>query len=229
MSEAKEMVAVGERGLQFQTMDGAFRFADAVVKSGHAPKGDTAAGVLVKIQAGWELGLSPMRSLQNLVVINGRVSMMEKLATALVRSSGKVAPDGQLTVTFSGSQYEDDYTCTVTSRRRDEANENETTFSVRDAKLARLWGENVWKFYPKRMLRARAMQHHLQDYYSDVTMGFALTETALEDGVIQVHGRQVRGIGRPIVEAGSVSQADPLFPEPNGESVEVVNDDGSVG
>lgn len=246
---ARIPVETGDRGVALRSLDEMFRFAQYVVASNIAPTGDKAESVVVKIQAGLELGISPMRAMQNLVVFNGRLSMMEKLATALVRSSGKVAFDGQLKTWFTGEQnedgsYPDDYTCHVSSRRVDEAEPNETTFSVKDAKIARLWnksqdrGVSPWVSAPKRMLMARCKQHHLQDYYSDVTMGVATIEGGIGDEPIHVPNRQrIRGareIEQPEVlrtkELAPAAEPDPLFAdEPESVMVEVkVADDGSV-
>jgi hypothetical protein len=215
-------VEMGEKGLQFNSLESAYRFAQYVVKGGLAPGGDTPEAVVVKMQVGWELGITPMRALQNLVVFNGRASMMEKLASALIRASGIVAMDGQIRCWFTGNEYDDDFTCHVSSRRKDEAEPNETTYSVKDAKVARLWdkkqdrGVSPWVASPKRMLMARCKQHHYQDYYSDVTMGLALTEAAIDDSPVNVAstptGLKVRGT--PTVDQPVVLQAaapDPLF------------------
>jgi hypothetical protein len=220
MGEKVELVA-GERGLALTTIEEMYRFAQYCVKSGIVPHGDTPEAVVVKIQAARELGITPMRGLQSLYVVNGRVAMMEKLAVALVVGSGILATNGQIEVSFSGKEYEDDFTCTVRSRRRDQDRHNVTTFSVKDAKLARLWekkserGVSPWVAYPKRMLAARAKQHHFQDFFGDVTMGLATAESAVDDDVIVVAGRSVRGALEPATEVTvSAAGADPLFAVP---------------
>jgi len=233
VSERKEItqVTAGERGLQLRSIEEMFRFAQYAVKSEIVPRGDTPEAVLIKIQAGAELGITPMRALQNLVVFNGRVSMMEKLANALVLGSGVLAADGQVEVWFTGQEFDDDYTCHVRSRRRDQNKSNETTFSVKDAKLARLWGKaqdrgvSPWVAFPKRMLAARAKQHHFQDHFGDVTLGTALSEAAMDDGVITVSGRTVRGgIAPTLVPSGP----DPLFADNVETDAEACDDGGPV-
>jgi hypothetical protein len=224
-------VALEARGVALKNLDELWRFAQAVVKSGIAPMGDKPEAVMVKIQAGLELGISPMRAMQNLVVFNGRLSMMEKLATALVRSSGKVAFDGQLHTWFEGDvnpdgSLADNYTCYVSSRRVDEAKPTVTSFSVKDAKTARLWnksqsaGVSPWVAYPKRMLQARCRQHHIQDNYSDVTMGIATAEGSIGDDPVYVDPRSriraTKEITQPSVlqlekQLEVTEEIDPLF------------------
>lgn len=257
----KAMIAVDQanKGLVFKNIDEAYRFAEAAVAGKLVPAGDTAAAVVVKMQAGWELGITPMRALQNLVVFNGRLSMREMLATALVRSSGKMAKGSQFEVWFTGDEdlktgaLADNYTCHVRSQRSDESEPHETTFSVLDAKIARLWnkaqanGVSPWVAYPKRMLLARCKQHHIQDNYSDVTLGIATYETVLDDEPLagrstHTAATTVRGnaaVEQPTPKSGS-GETDPLFDEPaliDAEVVEpqtenepppVVNDDGVV-
>lgn len=67
-----------------------YRFAQAVAASGWAPKGmEKPEAIVVAIQYGLEVGLTPMSALQNIAVINGRPSMYGDAQLALIRASGK--------------------------------------------------------------------------------------------------------------------------------------------
>ena len=69
----KAPIQFGSHGVQLQSIDEAFRFARAVVASGWAPKGmEKPESVMIAIQFGMEIGLTPMAALQNMAVINGR-------------------------------------------------------------------------------------------------------------------------------------------------------------
>ena len=62
----KAQIALGAQGVQLASIDEAFRFARAVVASGFAPKGmEKPESVMIAIQLGMELGLTPMAALQN--------------------------------------------------------------------------------------------------------------------------------------------------------------------
>lgn len=85
----KAPINFGNTGVQLSTLEDAFRFANAVVKSGLAPKGfSTPEAVLIALQHGAEVGLPPMAALQSIAVINGRPGIFGDAALALVRGSG---------------------------------------------------------------------------------------------------------------------------------------------
>ncbi|NDD05897.1 MAG: hypothetical protein EB078_13415, partial [Proteobacteria bacterium] len=77
------------RGLALATFDDAFRFAKVVAATEFAPKDfrGKPEACLLAIQAGAEVGLSPMQSLQSIAVINGRPSIWGDAAMALVQAS----------------------------------------------------------------------------------------------------------------------------------------------
>jgi hypothetical protein len=82
-------ILVGERGLRLNSIEAMWRFANYVLAAGFAPKGmDKPEAVLVAIQLGAEIGMSPMASLQNVAVINGRPGIFGDAALGIVRSSG---------------------------------------------------------------------------------------------------------------------------------------------
>ncbi len=165
-------VAVGQRGIQINTLEDLYRFAKAVVLSGLAPKGmDKAETILVAIQLGMELGMSPMSSLQNIAIINGRPGIFGDAALALVRASG-LLEDYTQEVTGAG----DALVATVTSKRVG-FDPIVSTFSMTDAKRAGLLGKSgPWAQYPERMLLFRARGFNLRDNFGDVLKGLRTTE-----------------------------------------------------
>jgi hypothetical protein len=98
----KSPIAFGGQGVQLASLDEAYRFANAVVASGFAPRGmEKPESVLIAIQLGMELGMTPMSALQNTAVINGRPAIYGDAALALVRASSSAA--------------EGSYSCTATT------------------------------------------------------------------------------------------------------------------
>lgn len=92
----KAPINFGNSGVKLATLEDAFRFSTAVVKSGLAPKGfGTAEAVLIALQHGAEIGLPPMASLQSIAVINGRPGIYGDSALALVRGSGLCVHHGE--------------------------------------------------------------------------------------------------------------------------------------
>jgi len=77
------------RGLNLTTFDEMWRFAKAVAASGLAPKDmQKPETLLVAIEMGLEVGLTPMQAIQNIAVINGRPGLWGDAIPGLVRSSG---------------------------------------------------------------------------------------------------------------------------------------------
>jgi hypothetical protein len=158
-------------GIQIKTFEDAFRFSVAVVKSGLAPKGDTAEAVVVKLQTGAELGLTPMRSLAGIVVVNGKPTLEGHLALGLIRASGVCA--------FFRMDYDgkdETRSCTVSFRRRDTGEEGSVSFSMADARKAGLAGKDTYKSYPDDMIGWKAVSRAAKRYFSDVTNGLDVAE-----------------------------------------------------
>ncbi len=175
-AQPKAQIAFGNQGVQLASIDEAFRFAKAVVASGFAPKGmEKPESVMIAIQLGMELGLTPMAALQNTAIINGRPAIYGDAALALVRSSGQLVSYAETEV---GEPGKDTHGFTVTVQRRgfDAASE---TFTVADAKAAKLWGKaGPWTDYPKRMLKFRARGFLLRDQFGDILKGLRTVEEA---------------------------------------------------
>lgn len=175
-AQPKAQIAFGNQGVQLASIDEAFRFAKAVVASGWAPKGmEKPESVMIAIQFGMEIGLTPMAALQNMAVINGRPAIYGDAALALVRSSGQLVSYKETEV---GEPSKDSHGFTVTVQRKgfDAASE---TFTVGDAKAAKLWGKaGPWTDYPKRMLKFRARGFLLRDQFGDILKGLRTVEEA---------------------------------------------------
>ena len=168
----KQSIAFGNSGVQLATMEDAYRFATAIIKSGFAPKGyDSPESVLIAIQMGSEVGLAPMQALQSIAVINGRPSIWGDAGMALVRRSGLLESDSD---SIEGEG--DARVVTVTVRRKN-GPEVVRKFGVKDAKQAGLWGKaGPWSQYPDRMLFNRARAFALRDAFGDVLKGLHVGE-----------------------------------------------------
>jgi len=170
----KPLINYGAQGVKLASLEDAFRFANAIVASGFAPRGmEKPEAVLVAIQLGAELGLTPMAALQNTAVINGRPAIYGDAALALVRASGLLESFNEEEV---GEAGKDSFGIRVTATRRDGSKGCET-FTVADAKAAKLWGKSgPWTDYPRRMLKFRARGFVLRDVFGDVLKGLRTAE-----------------------------------------------------
>ena len=168
-------VSSGPRGLELNSLEEMWRFAQYASKSGLCPKGvETAEAVFIAIQMGAELGLTPMASLQGVAVINGRPSVWGDAMLAVCRSQG-IFDEAAFVETLTGTG--DAMTATCTVRRKPHGNPVTHEFTVARAKKAGLWGKSgPWTQYPERMLQMRARAFALRDTFTDVLRGFKCAE-----------------------------------------------------
>ena len=134
--------------------------------------------VLVCLLWGSEVGLGPLQALQSIAVINGRPSIWGDAALALVRGHPaceyvKEGVDGEGDARHGW--------CEV--KRRGEEPQRRT-FSVEQAKLAKLWGKTgprgptPWVTYPDRMMQLRARGFAIRDVFPDALRGVITREEA---------------------------------------------------
>lgn len=209
---AKAPITFGSRGVELATLEDAYRFSNAVVASGFAPKGmDRPESVLVAIQLGLEIGLTPMAAMQNIGVINGRPGIYGDAALALVRSSGLLDSYEQA---YTGEG--DNLVCSVTVKRKGDPVAITSEFGVADAKAAGLWGkQGPWSQYPRRMLLFRARGFALRDAFGDVLKGLKTSEELADMPEVNVTpGGGIREAKVPTAQATVIDLSAPAAPTP---------------
>jgi len=207
--QAKPPMMFGTRGLELQSLDDAWRFANYVKASGLAPKSlQTPEAIVVALELGKEVGLAPMQSLQSIAVINGTPSIYGDAALALVRGSGLLEAYEE---SYEGEG--DDYACLITTKRKGMA-PMRTSFSVRDAKAAGLWGkQGPWKQYPKRMLMFRSRGFNLRDNFGDVLKGLKSYEE-VRDITVDVEVGPAMSAGPTLDQGTATPPRSARVPEP---------------
>jgi len=165
-------IMAGRRGLELRTIEDMYRFATYVVASKLAPKGmDSEPAVVIAIQLGAEIGLSPMQAVQNIAVINGRPSVWGDAVKGLVLATGECVGFSEY---FEGDGDKLTAICEIERRGYETVRR---TFSVADAKTAELWSKaGPWKQYPKRMLQMRARSWACRDAFPDALRGLFFAE-----------------------------------------------------
>ena len=157
-----------------RTFDEALKFAELMSKSDLVPKDfkDKPGNILVAIQKGQEVGLSPMAALETIAVINGRASLWG---------------DGLLGIVQGSAVYEwiDESQCSekagICMVKRKGEQPYTATFTLEDAKRAGLLGKaGPWTQYTKRMLQLRARGFALRDKFADVLKGLVAAEEAMD-------------------------------------------------
>ena len=189
---AKAPVVANKHGLVFNSLDDMWRFAVACVNSGDFRDIKTPEQALIRLQAGMELGLTPLWSLVNIMVVQGRPVLWGDALLGLVRSKPDFR-DIEETITGEGDKMI--ATCKVV---RGEQTPVVRSFSAADAKRAGLWGKaGTWTQYPDRMLRMRARSYACRDAYADALRGLGVREELQDVPEKQANAREVTGLVLP--------------------------------
>lgn len=130
--------------------------------------------IMLAVQMGSELGLSPMQALSNIAIINGRAGVWGDALIGICRQSPLCE---NITETMEG---EGDNRVAVCVAKRRGASPVTARFSVADAKRAELWGKDIWKKYPERMLQNRARGFALRDAFPDLLRGLKTGEELID-------------------------------------------------
>ena len=150
-------------------------FAAVAARSGMVPAAyqNKPDAVIIAVQMGSELGLSPMQSLSNIAVVNGRPSVWGDAMPGLCRQS---ALCDDIEEWFTGEGEALTAHCKATRVGKKPVIQE---FGVADAKKAGLWGKSgPWTQYPRRMLQMRARGFALRDAFPDVLRGLISYEEA---------------------------------------------------
>lgn len=145
-------------------IDQAWRMAQALSQSSLLPDAlrNKAADVLTMILYGQDLGLSPMQSIQGVYVVKGKPMLAAQTWISLTRRAGH-----RLVV-----REHTDQTCTIEITRGDTGEKHAETFTIADARTAKLLSNDNWIKYPKRMLLARAVSNCCRFICPEIALGF---------------------------------------------------------
>lgn len=161
--------------------------------------------------AGHGLGLSPIQSLQSIVLISGKPYISTEVILGLAYRAGH-----QVQWLESG-----DKRATVRVIRGDGHGSAEVTYTMAQAQAAGLAGKDNWRRMPAEMLRARAVRAALKMVAPDIALGLetaespavAVVEAATGTAVVQVGGEQGGGTAERRPQPEPVA-ADPA-PQPD--------------
>lgn len=178
-----------------QSAEDCYRLAKAVWDSGLAPPGiKNPMQIMCIIMHGLEIGVPPMTAVQKISFISGRPVVGADLALSLALRTGELT---EFKEWATGQLGTDDYTRHCRVGRRGLSEPVQSSFSVRDAKLAGLWdmrpkiqsrrqrngvdamveidNPSPWFRFPDRMLQMRARKA-LTDLFGDVISGVWMRE-----------------------------------------------------
>lgn len=186
--------SVGPLGIQIETLDQMWWLANRIQQSGLAPKDcKNAADLVVRAQFGMSVGLSFMQAIQSVANVNGRPSLWGHQVEGLIMASGKCKSWTE--VIIGTDPTKDDYTIRITTERRDIEGVRVVEFSTAEARRAGLMGKDLYKTYPKDMLRHRAVARVAKQVYPDILSGLAVVEE--ERDVIDITSEPVEPTEKP--------------------------------
>lgn len=178
-SESQALVPQNESfSLAPQNLEQAMQYAKLLADSTVVPVAfqKKPPDILIAVQLGMELGLSPVQALQSIAVINGRPTLWGDGVLGLVRSSGKLEWI---------KETDDGHVATCTVKRKGEPEPVSRMFSQDDAKVAGLAGKaGPWQQYPGRMRMMRARSWALRDVFTDVLKGLSVREEVEDYNVV---------------------------------------------
>lgn len=162
--------------------------------------GDISKGV-VKIMAGRELGIGAFASVNGINLISGKLSLSASLQGALLKKSGRY--------NYKITDHSDEH-CSIEFYAVNPAGEHKlgsSTFTLRDAELAGLLRNEVWKKYPKNMLFARALTNGIRFHCPDVLNGNAVYDE-YEATLIKNPDPEKGVIKATVIEANPIGTKD---------------------
>lgn len=191
----------------------AMEFCKMIARSSFCPS--TMRGkdgdVMMCLQMGAEIGLSPMQSLQNIAIINNKPCVWGDAALAVVQA----CPDYEYHREWHTGEIADNTRKAHCLTKRKGNEEVEKTFSMDDAKQAGLWKRNdVWTKYPDRMLQMRARAFAIRDQFADALKGMSVREEVEDYDNKKSKAQELKVVQATVVEdTGEVIEALPYTVE----------------
>lgn len=143
-----------------------YKMAQLLSKSGLIPQSlNTPEKVCVALQWGHELQLSPMVAVNNITVVNGKPTLSADVMSAVVKRSPEYGGIEWI------KQTDDEAECIVIRRGKGYEEKTRSRYTMQDAQKAGLTGKDVWKKYPRRMLKHRCLSYALRDAFPDILAG----------------------------------------------------------
>ena len=150
------------RTLEPQTLDEATALARAAVASKLYSVASPEAALMILL-TGRDLGLTASQSFRAVYIVSGKPVVSSDAMVAAVRRSGLC--DSWRVIETTPER------CTIETTRKGEQEPERESFTREDAERAGLWRKDVWRQYPRDMLRHRAAAGLARRVYPDVILG----------------------------------------------------------
>lgn len=165
------------RSVAVNTLDELSALAEKLFKGGMRPAwADRPECLVAAILAGGEIGLGPIQSINNIMIVGGKATVWGDTALALCRASGL------LTSIDEGVKGEGDTRRGWCELVREKENPVKREFTVAEAKAAKLWEKKgPWQQYPDRMLTNRARSLAIRFAFPDLLSGLSIAGEQQEE------------------------------------------------
>jgi hypothetical protein len=150
------------QSLEPQSLDEARALANAAVAS-RLYQVATPESALMILLTGRDLGLTASQSFRAVYVVSGKPVVSSDAMVAAIRRSGLCKSWRVIETTAER--------CTIETTRIEESEPERETFTLEDAKRAKLDAKDVWRAYPRDMLRHRCAAALARRVYPDVILG----------------------------------------------------------
>ncbi len=209
----------------------------ALARSGYFPNLKSVSQAMVKVLAGQELGIGPIRAMTDIHVVEleqGRTQMAlgASLMASLIQRSGRFdyavieLTDEACEIAFYEFREIVGVKDATESRKRVEL--GRSRFTMEDAKRAKLAGKANWQQYPRNMHFARAMSNGAKWYCSAVFGGAVYTPEEIRDAAPEAEAPEPLPVPTPAAPAEPV-QAQEEKPTAASESPDAGSTAGKTG
>lgn len=155
-----------------QNLTEAMKFAEMMSSSELVPKNfrGKPGDVLIAVEMGREVGLSPMAAIQNIGVINGKPGLYGDAGKAILLAGGCIIEEDDIEIIKNTGRAR----CRVTRKGRPPV---ERTYSTENARTAGLLNKDgPWKTNPERQMAWRAFWFAARDAAADLLKGIGGAE-----------------------------------------------------
>jgi hypothetical protein len=174
MPQKREQFSLAPR-----TLTEAMEFAKMMADSEMVPKNfrGKPGDVIIAVQMGAEVGLSPMAAIQNIAVINGKPGIYGDAGKGILLAAGCIVEEDDIEIVKATGRAR----CKVTRRGRPPV---ERTYTIDNARTAGLWNkEGPWRTNPERQMAWRAFWFAARDAAADLLKGLGGAEELADYGV----------------------------------------------
>lgn len=192
-----------------QNLTEAMDLARLIADSDLAPKDyrGKPGNVLIAVQMGQEVGLSPMTAIQSIAVINGKPGLYGDVGKAILLSNGFIIEEDDTQIVKKTGMGR----CKITRPGHPPC---ERTFSIENAKVAGLWGKaGPWTQYPERQMAWRAFWFAARDIGSDVLKGLSGYEEVRDYPERDVTAQASHTIVKAEIRPWSLEEFEANFPK----------------